>query len=439
MGNPMAGHLVRAGFDVTVFDIRPETMQAFIAQHGGKTAGSLAEAGRGADVVITMLPNDKIVRKAIMGESGEGAVAALARGAMVIDMSTSDPVGTRTLAEALKPYGVDVLDASTLSQDHAVSVEPLLTERIEVLRGPATLLYGGGAIGGVVNLIDKKVPTYVPANGYEGEVELRANSVANEGAGLLGLTVPPGFDPESPDEWRRYVYVLYTRDALPGGTAPKWGVVDGTFDSCPSPPQGPGQATDGCVVTGALSRLVTTESPWSEQLMLDGWCQQFWTHSIGSLAFGADEKLYVSGGDGAHAGDGDWGQRGGTVSIPGQPGTFYTPANPCGDPPSPIGTALTKPTAQGGALRSQSPRRAPGSPRARTRSTSRRSCASWWAASSSFTSSRALRCTTPMSSSWRPTSRSPSRSSPASSRRPRHRRRGGWSPWSPTSARSPRS
>ena len=43
--------------------------------------------------------------------------------------------------------GVDVLDASTLSQDHAVSVEPLLTERIEVLRGPATLLYGGGAEG----------------------------------------------------------------------------------------------------------------------------------------------------------------------------------------------------------------------------------------------------------------------------------------------------
>ncbi|HTO19430.1 MAG TPA: TonB-dependent receptor [Pseudomonas sp.] len=88
--------------------------------------------------------------------------------------------------------GVDVLDASTLSQDHAVSVEPLLIERIEVLKGPATLLYGGGAIGGVVNLIDKKVPAYVPANGYEGEVELRANSVANEGAGLFGLTVGQG-------------------------------------------------------------------------------------------------------------------------------------------------------------------------------------------------------------------------------------------------------
>ena len=88
--------------------------------------------------------------------------------------------------------GVDVLDASTLSQDHAVGVEPLLAERIEVLKGPATLLYGGGAIGGVVNVIDRKVPTHAPMNGYEGEVELRANSVANEGAGLFGLTLGHG-------------------------------------------------------------------------------------------------------------------------------------------------------------------------------------------------------------------------------------------------------
>ena len=54
--------------------------------------------------------------------------------------------------------GADILDASTLSADHAVTTEPLLLERIEVLKGPATLLYGGGAIGGVVNLIDKKFP-----------------------------------------------------------------------------------------------------------------------------------------------------------------------------------------------------------------------------------------------------------------------------------------
>jgi len=193
--------------------------------------------------------------------------------------------------------------------------------------------------------------------------DLRTQVFNHGDRGMLGLTVPPGFDPASPDEWRRYVYVLYSRDALPGGAAPKWGVVGGTSDTCPSPPKGPGAGTDGCVVTGQLSRLLTTEYPWSEQMLLEGWCQQFPSHAPGSLAFGADGKLYVSGGEGASFGSGDWGQFGGTVPIPGQPGTYYTPANPCGDPPSPVGTPLSKPTAEGGALRSQSPRRAPGEPR----------------------------------------------------------------------------
>lgn len=88
--------------------------------------------------------------------------------------------------------GVDVLDASTISPDHAITSEPLLSERIEVLKGPATLLYGGGAIGGVVNVIDRKIPTYVPEKGYEGELELRAGSVADSGAGALGITASTG-------------------------------------------------------------------------------------------------------------------------------------------------------------------------------------------------------------------------------------------------------
>lgn len=88
--------------------------------------------------------------------------------------------------------GVDLLDASTISPDHALTSEPLLIERVEVLKGPASLLYGGGAIGGVVNVIDKKIPTYVPEKGYEGELELRANTAANEGAGVFGITAGSG-------------------------------------------------------------------------------------------------------------------------------------------------------------------------------------------------------------------------------------------------------
>lgn len=75
-----------------------------------------------------------------------------------------------------------ILDASDISPDHAVTVDPLLSQQIEVLRGPATLLYGGGAIGGVVNVLDNKVPSRLPENGLEGRFVLRGNSVADEKA-----------------------------------------------------------------------------------------------------------------------------------------------------------------------------------------------------------------------------------------------------------------
>ena len=86
-----------------------------------------------------------------------------------------------------------VLDASDISPDHATTVDPLLGERIEVLRGPATLLYGGGAIGGVVNVLDNKIPNRLPDNGLEGKLLLRGNTVANEqvGAGAISGQVGP--------------------------------------------------------------------------------------------------------------------------------------------------------------------------------------------------------------------------------------------------------
>ena len=55
--------------------------------------------------------------------------------------------------------GVGILDASSLSFDHAVAIDPLVIEQIDVVRGPAALLYGGSAVGGVVNAIDHRIPT----------------------------------------------------------------------------------------------------------------------------------------------------------------------------------------------------------------------------------------------------------------------------------------
>lgn len=88
--------------------------------------------------------------------------------------------------------GASMLDASTLSADHAVTTEPLLLERIEVLKGPATLLYGGGAIGGVVNLIDKKIPTEQPVNGHQVDLEWQGNTVAKESSAIAGATLSLG-------------------------------------------------------------------------------------------------------------------------------------------------------------------------------------------------------------------------------------------------------
>lgn len=88
--------------------------------------------------------------------------------------------------------GLGTLDASVISPDHAVSLEPLLIERVEIVRGPATLLYGGGAIGGVVNVIDGRIPEILPAAPVSGRLEGRLNSSANERAGAGVLTGATG-------------------------------------------------------------------------------------------------------------------------------------------------------------------------------------------------------------------------------------------------------
>ena len=151
--------------------------------------------------------------------------------------------------------------------------------------------------------------------------------------GLLGMALHPDF-PATPS-----VYVLYAHDAVIGGTAPRWGSPGVTSDGCPTPP---GATGDGCVISGRLSRLQAAGDVMTgaEQVLIEDWCQQYPSHSIGSLAFGADGALYVTGGDGASFNFTDYGQDG-------------SPVNPCGDPPGPPGTALTPPTAEGGALRSQ--------------------------------------------------------------------------------------
>lgn len=87
--------------------------------------------------------------------------------------------------------GVGALDASTISPDHAVGVEPVLAERIEVIRGPNTLFYGSGAIGGVVNVIDGRIPV-AAEQGISGAFEQRHSSVSDEDVSVLKLKAREG-------------------------------------------------------------------------------------------------------------------------------------------------------------------------------------------------------------------------------------------------------
>ncbi|WP_033413588.1 TonB-dependent receptor [Methylophilus methylotrophus] len=84
--------------------------------------------------------------------------------------------------------GVGVLDASSLSFDHAVGIDPLIIEQIDVVRGPAALLYGGSAMGGVVNAIDHRIPKE-SLNGYTGRAEARFGGPDNtrNGAAVVDL------------------------------------------------------------------------------------------------------------------------------------------------------------------------------------------------------------------------------------------------------------
>ncbi|MEM9558411.1 MAG: TonB-dependent receptor [Acidobacteriota bacterium] len=83
--------------------------------------------------------------------------------------------------------GIGSGDASAVSVDHTVTLEPSQAERIEIIRGPGTLLYGSSAIGGVVNVIDERIPTARGPKGVHGSIDLSAGSVSDERRGTIDL------------------------------------------------------------------------------------------------------------------------------------------------------------------------------------------------------------------------------------------------------------
>ncbi len=108
MGLGMASNLCRKGFSLVAYDINPQAVQA-VVKLGAKSADSIAKASKDVDVIITMLPNSAIVREAVSGP--DGVLAHARAGAIVMDMSTVDPLVTDQLSEATKKKGLSFVDA----------------------------------------------------------------------------------------------------------------------------------------------------------------------------------------------------------------------------------------------------------------------------------------------------------------------------------------
>lgn len=108
MGRPMATNLLRAGYDLTVYDVVPEAAQG-LANQGARLAGSPREAAAAGEVVVSMLPASRHVVAAMFGP--DGAIEGLRPGATLIDMSTIDPGTTRRVAAAAEAKGARMLDA----------------------------------------------------------------------------------------------------------------------------------------------------------------------------------------------------------------------------------------------------------------------------------------------------------------------------------------
>lgn len=137
---------------------------------------------------ITVL-GDETLQRIQSANLGETLAGELGVSASAFSAAASRPI-IRGLAGArvkMMEDGIDSLDVSSVSVDHAVGIDPLIAEQIEIFRGPTTLLYGSGAVGGVVNTVTRRIPEMAPASPLEGAFELRGDTAADDRTGAFRL------------------------------------------------------------------------------------------------------------------------------------------------------------------------------------------------------------------------------------------------------------
>lgn len=175
MGIPMTRNLKKAGFQLALNDVNKEVVQAMGKELDAPVYEDLTELARACRVVITMVPDGKIVRDVALGREGApgGLVAGFTRGSVLIDMSSSAPMGTRKLGEALAERGIHMIDAPVsggvrraITGQLAVMIggDPAVIERCRpVLAAMGTQLFIVGELGAGDAI--KAINNYVSATG----------------------------------------------------------------------------------------------------------------------------------------------------------------------------------------------------------------------------------------------------------------------------------
>lgn len=166
MGQPMTRNLAKAGFRLALHDVNRAVAERLAAELNAAGTGcatvaaSLVELGHQCRVVITMVPDGKVVREIALGESGGSAAslsAGMAKDSILIDMSSSAPMGTRALGEALAAKGIGFMDAPVsggvrraVSGTLAIMCggDPALAERVKpILAGMGSQIFHAGPLG----------------------------------------------------------------------------------------------------------------------------------------------------------------------------------------------------------------------------------------------------------------------------------------------------
>ncbi len=129
MGHPMAGHLAKAGHEVTVYNRTAAKAEAWVKEYGGAHRATPAAAASGAEIVFTCVGNDDDVRQVVRGE--QGALAGMRGGAILVDHTTASAELAREIASAARAQGVDFLDA------------PVSGGQAGAVNGKLTIMVGG--------------------------------------------------------------------------------------------------------------------------------------------------------------------------------------------------------------------------------------------------------------------------------------------------------